>query len=67
LIAKQANFAYVNHTWIHSWNQPVLSNEGKVSRSMKQQELLMWLKLTIDKHMPITSQTLPNAPYRLLI
>jgi len=28
LIAKQANFAYVNHTWIHSWNQPVLSNEG---------------------------------------
>ena len=30
LIVKQALFAYVHHAWIHSWNQPVLSNEGKV-------------------------------------
>jgi len=28
LIVKQAHFAYVNHTRIGSWNQPVLSNEG---------------------------------------
>jgi len=27
---KQAMFAYVNQAQIRSWNQPVLSNEGKV-------------------------------------
>ena len=27
-----------NHAWIHSWNQPVLSNKGKVSCSRKQRE-----------------------------
>jgi len=26
---KQAIFAYINHNQIHSWNQPVLSNESK--------------------------------------
>jgi len=29
LIVKHAIFAYVNHAQINSWNQPVLSNEGK--------------------------------------
>jgi len=29
---KQAIFAYVNHARIRSWNQPVLSNEDKVSK-----------------------------------
>jgi len=38
---KQAFFAYVNHYGIHSWNQSVLSNEGKVSCSRKQREPLM--------------------------
>jgi len=47
-------FAYVNHTQIHSWNQPVQSNEGKVSCSTKQREPLMGLKLT---KWPIMSQT----------
>jgi len=28
LIVKQATSAYVNYAPIHSWNQPVLSNEG---------------------------------------
>jgi len=32
-IVKQAIFANVNHARICSWNQPVLSNEGKVSCS----------------------------------
>jgi len=27
---KQAIFAVVNHARIHAWNQPALSNEGKV-------------------------------------
>jgi len=40
---KQAIFAYVNHARIRSWNQPVLSNEGKVSCSRKQREPLIWL------------------------
>ena len=31
LIVKQAIFLYVNQAQILSWNQPVLSNEGKVS------------------------------------
>ena len=30
-----------NHAWIHSWNQPVLSNEFKISSSRKQCEPLM--------------------------
>jgi len=33
LIVKQGTFAYGNHAQICSWNQPVLSNEGKVSCS----------------------------------
>ena len=37
-IAKQATFAYVNYAPIGSWNQPVLSDEGKVSCSRKQRE-----------------------------
>jgi len=27
-IPKQSNLAYVTHTKILTWNQPVLSNEG---------------------------------------
>ena len=57
LIVKQALFAYVNHTQIHSWNQPVLSNQSKVSCSRKQRGPLIGLKLTTDKYPPITSQT----------
>ena len=53
MILKQAHFAYVNH----AWNQPVQSNEGKVSCSRKQWEPLMGLELTPDRHPPIASQT----------
>ena len=56
-IVKQAFFAYVNQAWIRSWNQPVLSNEGKVSCSRKQRKPLTGLELTTDRHPPITSQT----------
>jgi len=55
LIAKQVIFAYVNHARIRSWNQPVLSNEGKVSCSTKQRQPLMGLELKTDKHPRITS------------
>ena len=58
---KQAMFAYVNPLQIRSWNQPVRSNEGKVSCSRKQQEPLLGLKLTTDRHPATTSQT----PYPL--
>jgi len=47
---KQAMFAYVNHARIRSWNQPVLSNEGKVSCSRKQRGPLLGLELTTDRH-----------------
>ena len=50
LVVKQAMFAYVNYAWSHSWNQPVLSNESKVSCSRKQREPLLGLKLTTDRH-----------------
>ena len=50
-------FAYVNHARIRSWNQPVLSNESKVSCSRKQRGPLMGLELTTDRYPPITSQT----------
>jgi len=42
---------------ISSWNQSVLSNEGKNSCSRKQWEPLMGLELTTDRHLPTTSQT----------
>jgi len=50
-------FAYVNNARIHSWNQPVLSNEGKVSCSTKYWESLLGLKLTTDRHPQTMSQT----------
>ena len=47
LIVKQAIFADVNHAWIRSsWDQPVLSNEGKVYCSRKQRGPLMGLEPT---------------------
>ena len=42
-------FTYVNHARIHSRNQPVLSNQGKVSCSIKQRELFMGFELTTDR------------------
>ena len=42
---KQA-IAYVNHARISSWNQPVLSNKGKVSYSRKQRGPSMGLEPT---------------------
>ena len=55
--------AYVNHAWIQSWEQPVLSNEGKVSYSRKQQEFLLGFELTADSHLStmIESDALPTA------
>ena len=50
-------FAYVKQTQIRSWNQPVLSNESKVSCSRKQRGLLMGLELTTNRYPLITSQT----------
>jgi len=50
-------FAYVNHARICFWNQPVLSNESKISCSRKQRGPLMGLELTTDMYPPITSQT----------
>jgi len=38
-----------NHTQFLSWNQPVLSYEGKVSCSRKQQEPLMWFEQDAEK------------------
>jgi len=46
LDCEMSIFAYVNHAWIHSWNQPVLTNENKVSCPRKQREPLMDLELT---------------------
>ena len=54
---KQALFAYVNHARIRSWNQPVLSNESKVSCSRNKRGPLMGLELMTDKYPSITSQT----------
>ena len=49
LIVKQAILTYVNHAQMHSWNQPVLSNEGKEFCSRKQRQPLMGLELTSDQ------------------
>ena len=56
LDCEMSIFAYVNHAWIHSWNQPVLTNENKVSCPRKQREPLMDLELTTDRHSQIMSQ-----------
>mgnify|MGYP000488247438 CR=1 FL=1 len=62
--------AYVNQARIRSWNEPVLSNEGKVSCSRKQRGPLLGLELTTDRHPPTTSQTryplCHAAPYVLV-
>ena len=57
-------FAYVNYARIRSWNQPVLSNEGRVSWLRKQREPLMGLELTPAKHPPIMDIALPTVPHR---
>ena len=49
LIVKQAILTYVNHAQMHSWNQPVLSNEGKEFCSRIQRQSLMGLELTSDQ------------------
>ena len=41
---------YDNHAQFSSWNQPVLSNEGKVYCSSEQQEPLFRFELTPDRH-----------------
>ena len=43
---KQVFLAYVNYSCVHFWNQPVLSNEGKISCSMNQQKHLMGIEFT---------------------
>jgi len=55
-------FAYVNHAQIHSWNQPVLSKENKVSCSRKQRGPLVGFELTTGRYPPTTSQ-LENPIY----
>ena len=47
-MVKPGFFACENHAPIHSWNQPVLSNEDRVSCFRKQWEHLMGLELTTD-------------------
>ena len=58
---KPASFAHVNHTSIHSCNQPVLSNESKVSCSRIQWEVLMGFNLT-TYWLQIRRPTLVTAP-----
>jgi len=41
--------AFVNPAQICSWNKQVLSNEGKVSCSRKQQKPLMGFELMTDR------------------
>ena len=61
-ILKQAIFAYVNHARNSSWNQPVLSNEGRVSCLRKQQEPLVGLKLTTDQLRATRATHCPTPP-----
>jgi len=49
--------AYVHHTRIHSWNQPLLSIDSKEFCLRKQHEPLMEFEILPEKHPPITSQT----------
>jgi len=59
LIVKQPIFDYVNNGIIRSWNQPVLTNEGKVNNGS------LWWSSTTDMHLRIyESDTLPTASYR---
>jgi len=58
-------FAYINHAQMHSWNQTVLSNEGKVSCPRKQQKPLMGLEFTTDQ-LQIRCATQCVRPHRIL-
>ena len=46
--SERSMFAYAKHSRIHSWNQQVLSNEGKVACPRKQQESDR-IELTADR------------------
>jgi len=48
LIVKQTVFINVNHAKIHSWNQPVLSNESKVSCQREPVKPYLGYELTTD-------------------
>ena len=54
---ETSNFAYVNHTQIYSWNQPVPSIEVKVLCSRNQREPLMGLVLASQVHFSLHSKT----------
>ena len=45
-----------NHVLVSSWKQPVLNNEGKMSRSRKQRAPSMF-ELTSARHSSSSSQT----------
>ena len=47
------NFAYIDHAWICSWNQPVLGNEGKFLAQGNKGSLWWGLNSQLK---PITSQ-----------
>jgi len=49
LDCETSNFADVNYSKVCPCNQPVLSNESKVSCSRKQWEPLMGFKLRTDR------------------
>ena len=57
-------FADVNHGQTLSWNQPVLSNEGKFFAQENNGSLV--LELTTDKHPPTTSQMATHCAKPLL-
>ena len=59
-------FSYVNRARIRSCNQPVRSNESKVSCSRKQRGPFMGLEHTTDRY-PRVWDALPTAPRRPLI
>ena len=61
-ILKQALFTNVNPSRIRSWNQPVLSNDGKMSCPEKQREPLLGFEPTTDRD--YKSYAAPIAPHR---
>jgi len=52
---ETSTFPCLNYYPIPSWNQPVLSNEGKLYMLKNPTEPLIGLELTTDRHQPNTS------------
>jgi len=66
LVCETSSFADVNQTRIRCCNQPVLSNGGQMSCSMKQREPLIGFELTTNR-LRVSRSTHTDTPPLIIV